>query len=142
MPPLRVGLVGHGFAANLHLPGYRQLSPELCEVAAVCGHNKDRAAAYAQQHGIPLAFGSMREMLAHVDVVDLVVPNHVHTQYALEAAAAGKHLIIEKPLTGYFGEPNTPEEELVGKTISKQHMLERVIAECDAILAAVERARG
>ncbi len=48
MSKLRVGLVGHGFAANLHMPGYRQLSPEVCEVVAVCGHNRDRAQAYAE----------------------------------------------------------------------------------------------
>ncbi len=142
MAKVRVALVGYGFAAGLHMPGYRQLSPELCEVVAVCGHSQERAAAFAQAHGIPQAFGSLTELLQQVDVnvVDLVVPNHVHTQYALEAARAGKHLIVEKPLTGYFGEPDTPAEERVGHTVPKRHMLERVMEECEAVLGAVQQA--
>jgi len=142
MPKLRLALVGYGNAANLHLPGYRQLGPERCEVVAVCGHSLERAQAYADKHAIPHAFGSLTELLASVDVdaVDLVVPNHVHRQYAIEAAQAGKHVIVEKPLTGYFGDPNTAEDEMVGKTVSKRHMLERVIADCDAILDAVKAA--
>jgi predicted dehydrogenase len=47
MPSLRLALVGYGNAANLHLPGYRQLGPERCEVMAVCGHSQERAQAYA-----------------------------------------------------------------------------------------------
>src|SRR5512139_204156 len=111
MAKVRVGLVGHGFAAGLHMPGYQQLGPDRCEVVAVCGRDEARARVFAEQHGIPRSFGSMREMLTAVelDVVDLAVPNHVHTQHCLEAARAGKHLIVEKPLTGYFGEPGTPE---------------------------------
>jgi predicted dehydrogenase len=139
MAKVRVGMVGHGFAAGLHMPGYQQLGPDRCEVVGVCGRDQARAQAFATKHGIPHAFGSLREMLAGVelDVVDLVVPNHVHTAHAIAAAEAGKHLIIEKPLTGYFGEPDTPEGESVGKTIPKQHMLDRVVEECDSILEAV-----
>jgi predicted dehydrogenase len=138
MARVRVGLVGHGFAAGLHMPGYQQLGPDRCEVVGVCGRDRARAQAFADRHGIPHAFGGLREMLAGVelDVVDLVVPNHVHTQHAIEAAKAGKHLIVEKPLTGYFGEPDAPAGELVGRTIPKQHMLDRVVEECDAILGS------
>ena len=139
-PPRRPRRLRH--AANLHMPGYRQLGPERCEVVAVCGHSQERARPIADKHGIPHAFGSLTEMLAsvEVDAVDLVVPNHVHRQYAIEAAQAGKHLIVEKPLTGYFGESDTPEDEMVGHTVPKQHMLERVVEDCDAILAAVKAA--
>jgi predicted dehydrogenase len=142
MAKVRVGLVGHGFAAGLHMPGYAQLGPDRCEVVAVCGRDQARAAAFAAQHAIPHAFGSLTEMLQGVelDAVDLVVPNHVHTECALEVARAGKHLIVEKPLTGYFGEPDTPADELVGRTIPKSHMLARVIEDCDAILQACEQA--
>jgi predicted dehydrogenase len=142
MPGVRVGLVGHGFAASLHMPGYLQLGPERCQVVGVCGRDKGRAAVFAQRHGIPHAFGSLAEMLrgTKLDVVDLAVPNHVHTRYAVETARAGKHLIVEKPLTGYFGEPETPEDELVGRTTAKRHMVARVVEECAAILQAVEQA--
>jgi len=142
MGAVRIGLVGYGNAAELHMPGYRQLGADRCQVVAVCGRSQDRAAAYAARHSIPQAFGSLADMLsrAELDAVDLVVPNHVHAQYAIQAARAGKHIICEKPLTGYFGEEDTPEAEPIGKTIPKQRMLERVVADCGAVAQAVSEA--
>ncbi len=143
MASVRVGLVGYGNAARFHVPAFRKLGPGRCEIVAVCGRLKERAAAFAAEHGIPEAFDSMAEMLssAPVDVVDLAVPNHVHAEYVIEAARAGKHIICEKHLTGYFGEPDTPPEELIGMTVPKAKMLEGVVEQCDAIGAAL-RASG
>jgi predicted dehydrogenase len=143
MPKVRVGLVGHGFAAELHLPGFRALGPERCEVVGVCGRSQERAGAFAGKHSIPRAFASMEEMLGavEVDAVDLAIPNHLHTSFAIRAAQAGKHIICEKHLTGYFGEPDTPADELIGKTVPKRHMLDHVLQDCEAIAAAV-RAGG
>lgn len=142
METVRVGLVGHGNAAQFHVPAYRQLGPERCELVAVCGRAVDRAKAFAAEHGIPQAFGNMQEMLAGValDAVDLAVPNHLHAKLTIEAAKAGKHVICEKHLTGYFGEPDTPDDELIGQTVPKARMLERVVAECAAIGEALEAA--
>jgi len=142
MGKVRVGLVGYGFAAELHMPGFQRLGPERCEVVGVCGRSKERAQGFAERHGIPRAFESMGEMLASVEVeaVDLAVPNHLHTRFVIEAAQAGKHIICEKHLTGYFGEPETPPDELIGHTVPKQRMLDRVVGECEAIGEAIGRA--
>jgi len=142
MAKVRVGLVGHGNAARLHAPAFRKLGTERCALVAVCGRSRERAAAFAQKHGISQAFGTMDEMLSQVevDVVDLVVPNHVHAPLAIDAAKAGKHIICEKHLTGYFGEPDAPEDELIGKTVPKAKMLDRVVEQCDAIGRALSGA--
>ncbi len=142
MSKIRIGLVGYGNAAQFHMRAWRTLGPEQCEIAAVCGRSQERAAAFASQYNIPRAFETMAEMLAALDVdaVDLAVPNHMHAPLIIEAARAGKHIICEKHLTGYFGEPDTPEGELIGKTIPKRQMLERVVAQCDEIERAVEQA--
>ena len=139
MRGVRVGLVGCGFSANLHIHGYKQLAPERCQVVAVCGVPKSDAEAFAAEHGIPAAFGSMQGMLAEAEVeaVDLAVPNYLHAPFIVEAAKAGKHVFCEKPLTGYFGEPETPEDELIGKTVPKRKMLERVMEQCDAVMEAI-----
>jgi len=159
MPKLRVGLVGYGYAAGLHMPGFQALGPDRCEVVAVCGRSKGRAQDFADRYGIPRAFESFQEMAEGVDfeVADLAVPNHLHTRFALEAAHAGKHIICEKHLTGYFGEPRgiggrgvihhaqgamncAPAGELIGKTVPKQRMLERVVEECSQIGDAITSA--
>jgi predicted dehydrogenase len=142
MPKVRVGLVGYGNAAQFHMRAWRTLGSERCEIVAVCGRSKEKAEAFAQQHGIPQAFATMDEMLAavEVDAVDLVVPPHVHAAFAMEAAKAGKHIICEKHLTGYFGEADTPDDELIGKTVPKRVMLDKVRAQIAEVARAVEQA--
>jgi predicted dehydrogenase len=142
MPAVRVGLVGCGFSANLHIEGYKQLPLERCQVAAVCGIPKSDAEAFAAEHGIPVAFGGMEEMLAgaEVDAVDLAVPNNLHAPFIIEAARAGKHVFCEKPLTGYFGGPDAPKDELIGKTVPKREMLDQTRRQVDAVSEAISSA--
>ena len=124
----------------MHIEGYKKLAPERCQVVAVCGVPKSEAEAFAAEHGIPAAFGSMEEMLAtaEVEAVDLAVPNYLHAPFIIQAAKAGKHIFCEKPLTGYFGEQGTPKDELIGNTVPKQKMLEETSRQVDAVMAVLE----
>jgi len=136
---VRMGLVGCGFSAGLHMSGYKELAREHCEVMAVVGVPKKMADDFAAHYGIPNTFGSFDEMLANVEVdaVDLAVPNYLHAPFILQAAKAGKHVFCEKPLTGYFGEADTPKDALVGK-LPKREMLGKVIARCDEVVEAIK----
>ncbi|MDQ3702452.1 MAG: Gfo/Idh/MocA family oxidoreductase [Chloroflexota bacterium] len=102
---MRIGLIGAGFAAGLHLRAYRACGRPTARVVALAGARLDRARRVAGEYGIADAYDDYRRILDRpdVDVVDLCAPNHLHERMALDALAAGKHLIIEKPLTGYFG---------------------------------------
>jgi len=139
MPRVRIGMAGCGFSANLHIHGYKQLAPERCQVAAVCGVPKSEAEAFAAKHNIPEVYDSFSEMVAkaEVEAVDLAVPNYLHAPFIVEAAKAGKHVFCEKPLTGYFGE-DRPSDELIGKVVPKRKMLEQVMARCEEVIAAIE----
>jgi predicted dehydrogenase len=123
--PVKVGLVGAGFAASFHLRSYRQVQGVPVEVAAVVDIDRPRAEALARDYGVPKCYEDARYLLddKSVQVVDLVVPNALHLPLVLEAARAGKNIICEKPLTGYFGR-GEPNEE-VGLT-PKKKMLEKV----------------
>jgi len=92
MSAVRVGLVGCGFSANLHIGGYEQLGPERCQLAAVCGVPKASAEAFAAKHSIPAAFGGMDEMLAGVelDAVDS------HADYARQWRTSGGGSLMVK----------------------------------------------
>jgi len=141
MPPVRVGLVGCGFSAGLHIEGYRKLAPEQCQVAAVCGVPKETAEQFAAKHGIPAAFGSMEEMLDKVelDALDLAVPNHLHAPFIIKGAQAGKHVFCEKPLTGYFGPSDVKDDDRVGDT-PKRQMMEEAKRTCQEVVDAVKKA--
>ena len=138
-PPIRVGLVGAGFAAGLHLRAYRYCGNPAARVVAIAGTGSERARKLADDYGVPDAYDDYRRLLdrADVDVIDLCVPNNLHHEMALAALAAGKHLIVEKPLTGYFGGPDAADP--VGNT-PRSLMLRDALASADAIIAAAQRA--
>jgi myo-inositol 2-dehydrogenase/D-chiro-inositol 1-dehydrogenase len=98
MDKVKVGLLGTGFVADIHAAALRAV-PD-AEVVAVASPTPGKAKAFADERGIPNAFEDYRELLAvqDVDVVTLGIPNHLHAQATLDAAAAGKHVICEKPL--------------------------------------------
>jgi len=122
---VKVGIVGAGFAAAFHLRSYRQVQEIPVEIVALVDVNQARAEELARRYGVPKVFDDYRYILedSTIQVVDLVVPNALHLPMVLQAAQANKHIICEKPLTGYFGQ-GEPDEK-VGTT-SKMKMLEKV----------------
>lgn len=94
--PLRIGLVGGGhWARTVHAPAIAA-HPD-AEPAGVWTRRPEVAAEIAAELAAPVA-GSFAELLDAVDAVAFAVPPSVQAGLALEAAAAGKHLICEKPL--------------------------------------------
>jgi predicted dehydrogenase len=98
-PSLRWGVVGPGWIAGEFV---KALSAHTAQtVVAVASRSLDRASAFAAAHGIDHAVGSTEELLARpdVDVVYIATPQSEHLTIALEAIAAGKHVLVEKPIT-------------------------------------------
>jgi predicted dehydrogenase len=95
----RWGIMGTGNIASKFATDVR-LSPA-CQVVAVGSRAPDKARRFAQQFGIPLAFGSYRELAEsdEIDAVYVAVPNPVHHFAALLAIEAGKAVLVEKPFT-------------------------------------------
>src|SRR5579859_875831 len=80
------------------LPG--MLKSPLCEIRAIASRSADTARKAAAQLGIPKAYGSYEELLADPDIEAIYnpLPNHLHVPLTLQAAAAGKHVLCEKPI--------------------------------------------
>ncbi|MEN9932190.1 MAG: hypothetical protein RIS17_763, partial [Pseudomonadota bacterium] len=138
--PLRIAVIGAGFAAHFHLASYRRVYGECFEIASICGRSP-RAAALAREHGITRCESDWRAVLADptIDVVDLCVPNHLHVPMILAAAEAGKHIICEKPLGGFFG-PDNAGDDWCAKGFSREAMLDAVAGQAQQVREAVERA--
>ena len=132
MGALGIGIVGARFAADLHAHNYRPLIPTRARLAAVCSRTKEQAEDFARRHAIPQAFTDARRLVEcpDVDVVDVCSTTDSHHEIAIAAARAGKHVIVEKPLTGFFGAADT----------DRQRMLDTALRNSDAVLDAVAKA--
>ncbi len=107
---IRVGLCGAGFAGKFHACGISRVYGVDAKVGVLCEPNRELAEQVAAKYGIPRVCSDYRELLcdASLNVIDLCTPTNMHHTMIEEALAAGKHVICEKPLTGYFGEPGDP----------------------------------
>jgi predicted dehydrogenase len=98
MAYLRVGLIGAGRIAGVHMEAYRLT--DKATVVAVADVDADRAKALGQSVGAR-AYGNYRELLADdtIDAVDICTPVFTHEQVAIDALNAGKHVSLQKPMS-------------------------------------------
>jgi predicted dehydrogenase len=133
MRKIRVGIVGAGMAGRFHLQCLRRVYGAEVEVTAVTSLRAESRDAFGREHGIPV-YPDLSSMVPHVDLLDICSPPYAHEQGILLAAEAGKAIICEKPLTGYFGDGR---ETFRGNTASKERMLEEVLIRLRRIASAV-----
>jgi UDP-N-acetyl-2-amino-2-deoxyglucuronate dehydrogenase len=114
MSPLKFGIVGLGNIAPVHAAAIKGTPG--AELVAVATRSLERGRAFTAEHG-GTWHADYRELLARgdVDVVTVCTPHDLHAPMTLDAAAAGKHVLCEKPMA-------------------------RTTAECDAMIAACEQA--
>lgn len=74
---------------------------------------------------------------SEIDAVIICTPPKLHTSMIEEALNSKKHVICEKPLTGYFGE--NVQEELVGRTVSKRAMYQKVAEDLERLQQVVSQ---
>jgi predicted dehydrogenase len=100
-----VALVGCGGVAQMHLEGYA-LHPERVRVVAACDVDGARAEAAGRRWNIPAVFTSLAAMLqgASWEVAVVCTPTPVREAVVRDAAGAGKHLFVEKPLADSYEE--------------------------------------
>jgi len=106
------------------IPGMRRA--RRTEVVAVASRNLDAGRRVAAELGIPTAYGSYAELLADpaIDAVYIPLPNHLHAEWTIEAARAGKHILCEKPLalTAADGERMVQAAETAGVVLMEAFM--------------------
>ncbi|GGO84481.1 deoxyfructose oxidoreductase [Marinobacterium nitratireducens] len=102
---VRWGIIGTASIARAKIIPALQASP-WCEIRAVGSRSQDSAEAFAREFDIPRAYGSYEAVLEdpEVEAVYIPLPNHLHIDIALAAAARGKHVLCEKPVALTAGE--------------------------------------
>lgn len=95
--PLHVGIVGCGNIADNHFRAFSAVTG--VEVVAVCDVDINKARAFAASRDIPAAVESVAELIAlGLDAISICTPHPTHEAVVTEAAAAGVHVLCEKPI--------------------------------------------
>ena len=117
MERLRIGVIGLGWFGEIHCETIVGV-PNL-ELAALCTRTPERLAALAGKFGVQKTYRDYRDLLAdpEIDAVSIVTMWDQHTEPAIAALEAGKHVFLEKPMAS-------------------------TVADCQAILAAAAAAKG
>jgi len=103
---VKVGLIGAGFMGKAHSLAYAAMpmffwpAPAMPVRSIIADVNSELAAEAAMRYGFERSADDWRRVVddPEVDLVDIATPNHLHAEIAVAAAAAGKHILCEKPL--------------------------------------------
>src|SRR5213079_1501447 len=95
---LRVGVIGCGLIAQvMHLHYLRELADRF-EIAAVCDVSEEARASCAREYGVPEQYASWQDLLKQPLDAVFVLTSGSHAPIAVAAAAAGLHVLVEKPM--------------------------------------------
>lgn len=99
MQKIRVGIIGYGWVAGAHITSFEGI--EGCEVTAICSRRKIPAEDFVRSYGKSFQlFNDYDAMLkdGDIDAVSICTPHPFHVDQVEKACAAGKHVVIEKPI--------------------------------------------
>jgi predicted dehydrogenase len=101
MKTLGVGILGTGWVSGSHIQAFKE-NPHT-EVRGILSRDKARARARAEEHGLTRcgAFDRLEDLLDDptIQIVAVCTPHHLHVPQSVAAAKAGKHLVLEKPVS-------------------------------------------
>ncbi|MBR3165546.1 MAG: Gfo/Idh/MocA family oxidoreductase, partial [Lachnospiraceae bacterium] len=137
---ITIGTVGYGYGAFLHVNGYLNAGGIPIRLKTVCARNAEKAEAFRAKYDYEQICTSYEELVAdpEIDLIDLSVPPRLHIPYCIMALKAGKSVICEKPITGYFGDGS----DNIGKTVRKADMWAEMDAQLGDLKAAIDESEG
>ena len=136
-----IGMAGAGRAAELHMNALANFSEFPIRYKRIIARRPEQVQAMKNRYGFE--YGSLRfeDLLddEEIDVIDICTPPYVHEEMIERTLKAGKHVICEKPLTGYFGRMG--DEAPIGITVSKAEMYKRIMESLEELKKIVSGSR-
>lgn len=131
MAVLGVAIIGCGFAGNFHSNAWVKVNGVDIRLKAAVDNDLSRANALKEKWNYEYASADYDKVLAdpEVDIIDIALPPLLHLPFAYKALEAGKHVICDKPLTGYFG--TEEDEKPVGDKVPKRKMYESILKDLE-----------
>ncbi len=128
---LCIGMAGAGRATELHMEGLKRFSGVPICLKHIIARREEQVMAAKKRYGYKFASLSFDNLLndSEIDIIDICTPPYIHSKMIEQALKAGKHVICEKPLTGYFGEFG--DGEPIGLQVTKSKMYETVLKDLE-----------
>jgi predicted dehydrogenase len=135
---VRAGIVGSGFAARFHYDALKRVFSTKVEVVGAYSPSPDNLHAFTRERNLK-AFDNLESLLESADVIHICTPPVTHEPIVVAALKLNKHVIVEKPFTGYFGDGS---EEFNGDTFSREKGLEETLKSISRMLEAEKASEG
>jgi predicted dehydrogenase len=121
-----IGMAGAGRATELHINALKRINGIPIRFKRIIARREEQVFHAQKIYGFEYASLDFNDLLNdnEIDVIDICTPPYLHEEMIIKSLAAGKHVICEKPLSGYFGEKN--DKAPIGSTVSKKEMYSKL----------------
>jgi predicted dehydrogenase len=135
---IKAGIIGSGFAAKFHYNALQRVHSTDVEIIGAYSPTLSHLKEFAEARNVNL-FTDVDTLINASDVVHVCTPPVTHEPIVIKALQQNKHVIVEKPFTGYFGDGT---ESFSGDTFSKKQGLEHTLKSIERMLHAEKNSTG
>ncbi len=135
---IRTGIAGSGYAARFHYEALQHLYSVKVEITGAYSPTLQRLKEYTEPRNMK-AYNSLESLIGNSDVIHVCTPPSTHEPIVIAALEKNRHVIVEKPFTGYFGDG---KEDFNGDLFPREKGLEQALASVKNILEAEKKSRG
>jgi predicted dehydrogenase len=135
---VRAGIIGSGFAARFHYDALQRVFSTKVEIVGVYSVAAAELQEYTQARNLK-AFDSLEALMEQSDILHVCTPPVTHEPIVVAALKQNKHVIVEKPFTGYFGDGS---DDFNGDTFPREKGLEETLQSIRRMLDAEKESEG
>lgn len=142
MDKIVIGMAGAGRATELHMNALHRVSDIPLHFKTIIARRSEQLIPAKERYGFEMASYDFDDLLndSEIDVIDICTPPYIHEDMIVKAIQAGKHVICEKPITGYFGEKD--DISPIGLTVSKTVMYEKLLISLDKLKSVINSSQS
>ncbi len=137
-PVIKAGIIGSGFAAKFHYDALQRVHRITVEITGAYSPTFSHLKEFTGERNIN-SFTDLEELIKASDVLHVCTPPVTHEPIVIAALQQNKHVIVEKPFTGYFGDGT---ENFNGDIFPKQQGLEHTMKSIERMLNAEKNSTG
>lgn len=135
---IRCGIAGSGFAARFHYEALLRVFGVKVEISGAYSPTREKLEQFTGPRNLK-PYNNIDELIDDVDIVHVCTPPSTHEPIVISALGKNKHVIVEKPFTGYFGDGNS---EFNGDKFPREKGLDQALASVKRMIEAEKNSSG